>query len=265
MKWSLLVKVVAVSAAVVSGIGSSSAFAAFVPPNLPIGTQYQLLFVTSGTLSGHDTDIETYNAFAAAEAALNPALPLATWHAVVSTHLVNASTNAPSSNMRVYDTSGRLVSDNLYVTSAAPIKNQFGVNGASAAWTGSDPSGIEAQDGQAPGPHGLGNFSVVSYQYGDVTYGPVIGLNTNTATFGSWLQWNVWNSVTGFGDSLPIYALSSPITAGSEVPEPSNTAIVAVFMGCFIGLHQNRRTRAILGLWSNPSSTQHPSPPASGI
>jgi hypothetical protein len=102
-----------------------SAFAAFsatqllatvIPPiGLAPGSQYQLIFVTADSTTPGSSNIADYNAFAAAEAALNPSLPPAAWHVVGSTASVDANVNAPSGGVPVYNTQG------IEVASAAVI------------------------------------------------------------------------------------------------------------------------------------------------
>ena len=62
-------------------VGNSSVGRAdIILPNLPPGSQYQLMFVTAGSRYATSTDIEDYNAFVTAEAQQNPSLPAGiTW------------------------------------------------------------------------------------------------------------------------------------------------------------------------------------------
>jgi len=85
--------------------------AEFIPPiGLTLGSPYQLIFVTSGTTDANSSDITFYNSIVTAQAALNPALPTATWSAVASTHAVNANRNALAyGNIPIYNTQGLLV------------------------------------------------------------------------------------------------------------------------------------------------------------
>ena len=81
-----------------------------IPPNLPVGSHYQLMFVTSGSDTSTSSAISDYNAFVSAQAALDSSLPAATWYAVASTSNDPANTNAPwVSGVPVYNTHGDLV------------------------------------------------------------------------------------------------------------------------------------------------------------
>src|SRR4051794_37951477 len=66
---------------------ASNQNAAIVPPvGLPIGSQYQLVFVTRGTLDATSLSISQYNTFVNEQASLNAFLPSGvTWDAVGST------------------------------------------------------------------------------------------------------------------------------------------------------------------------------------
>ena len=65
-------------------------------PNLPSGSEYELVFVTSGGTSSTSSNIDDYNTFVTQQAALSSSLPTGlTWRAVGSTATVNAIDNAP--------------------------------------------------------------------------------------------------------------------------------------------------------------------------
>lgn len=74
------------------------------PIGLAPGSRYLLIFATVGTLAPSSTDIEYYNTFVTNQAALDPSLPSAIWHAVASTASVAANVNAPSAGLPVYNT-----------------------------------------------------------------------------------------------------------------------------------------------------------------
>ena len=82
--------------------------ATVILPNLPPGTQYELIFVTLDTNDGASSDIATYNSFVSNEASLSPAIAAlgAQWHAVASTATTNAIVNAPDNGIPVYNTQG---------------------------------------------------------------------------------------------------------------------------------------------------------------
>ena len=116
MKATSLLPCLAAYAAI--ALTATQLMATVIPPNLPPGTQYQLIFVTAGTTRADHSDIGYYNSFVSAEAALNPSLPQdVTWNAVGSSLAgpTQAILNAPSGvyvgNIPVYNTTGLEVSD----------------------------------------------------------------------------------------------------------------------------------------------------------
>src|ERR1700730_10846629 len=93
--------------AVFAALSATQLMATVIPPiGLAPGSQYQLIFVTGDSITPGSSNIADYNAFAAAEAALSPSLPVATWHVVGSTASINANVNAPSGDVPVYNTQG---------------------------------------------------------------------------------------------------------------------------------------------------------------
>ncbi len=120
-----------------------------VPPGLSPGTQYRLVFVTSGTRNAVSSNIEDYNAFVTSQANQVPSLVSlgTTWHAIGSTFSVHASdntgTNPSSLGVPVYNLGGASVAasnvDLWDGSLLAPI--MFDQTGASqltaTAWTGS--------------------------------------------------------------------------------------------------------------------------------
>ena len=198
MRKTLTVLIVAAFAAV--GLLAGQLMAAFVPPALPAGSQYQLLFVTADTTDATSSDINDYNLMASYSASLNSMLPAATWQAIVSTPSVNAMTNAPWAGVPVYNTQGVLLSDanGIYFFagfSVAPVEfDQYGNTAPENwIWTGTN------NDGNGLAGHELG------------TAIPVTGQSLIN------YQW-LGNAVVDSAETLhPIYAMSGPITA---VPEP---------------------------------------------
>ena len=217
---------------------SSIGIASVIPPSgLAPASQYQLIFVTAGpqpqqdlggTIFGTSTDIATYNAFVAAQAAINPSLPTTTWHAVVSTSAINANVNAPSNGLPVYNTHGELVAPaatGLYtsVLTTAIRYDQNGltaytsVNPAANLWTGSDTAGNAATP-----------------------------LGTATPTYGNALMTDSrWVNGSTYGATLlplHLYALSGPITV---VPEPSTSLLTGSAAVLVTFALRRRRTRQI--------------------
>ena len=133
-----------------------------------------MIFVTNEGMTATSPDINAYNAFVTAEAALNPSLPSGvTWNAVISTPTVNANTNAVSvAGLPIYNTQGIEVASGatgLYTPSLlAPVEyNQYGdlpnLQGLPVyAWTGSDTSGVGVPGAQAGNGDG---FAWAGYVY----------------------------------------------------------------------------------------------------
>jgi hypothetical protein len=185
---------------------------AIVPPiGLAAGSEYQLIFVTSGTTNGQSPDISNYNAFVNVQAALSPSLPIATWSAVGSTDTVNANVNAPSdfvggSYLPVYNTQGLLVTAAGLYSDIIPVNaityTQMGVPTATAVWTGSSAFGA-AEPGAALGA-------------GQVQ----VGISNDAGNPG-WLSETAFNPAGDF----PLYALSSVLVA---TPEPASIVLLAL-------------------------------------
>jgi hypothetical protein len=184
-----------------------------VPPTaLSPGSQYQLLFVTAGTITSTSSSIADYNSFVSVQAALSPTLPTATWHAIVSTSTVDANQNAPwTTGLPVYNTHGVQLTTgaaSLYNHSllASILYDQYGQQNSSLVWTGSSFSGT------AQGP--LGGASVG------------VGASNNAG-----LDW-IHDAVTTTATQLPLYALSGPIT----VPVPELAAFTLASLACLCGI-----------------------------
>ncbi len=185
-----------------------------INPSLPPGSEYQLIFVTSGGRDALSGNIADYNAFVTAQAALNPDLPAGvTWSAVGSTALVAARDNAPSQvGVPIYNTAGQLLTSgtsDLYHTwplLAAPCYDQNGVFESTGVWTGSMDDGAPFNPlGTISGGTGVGGGESVG-----------LGFSNYPA---SWLEGTVAAPTNQFN----LYALSSTITV--PVPEPSTLAL----------------------------------------
>jgi hypothetical protein len=176
-------------------------------PTLSPGSQYELIFATSGEVTGGSSNIANYNAFATSQAAsLAPLLPAGvTWNAVVSTSTSAAAANAPSSaGIPIYNTQGQEVSTgNLYSgTLLAPVN--YTQNGGTPPtieiWTGSSASGAALNP--------LGSTSDPEYGlYSSADAGWIASADNLPST----IPW-------------PVYVLSSPITV---VPEPGTLSLIA--------------------------------------
>jgi hypothetical protein len=196
-------------------------------PTLPPGSEYELVFATSGEVTGGSSNISAYNAFATSQAASLAALLPGdvTWDAVVSTGTAAANeavNNAPSSaSIPIYNTLGIEVSTgNLYSgTLLAPINytQTGGTPPTTQIWTGSSTSGAALNPLVGPSD-------------------PEYGLYNSSGA--SWIA-SANNLPAGIG--WPIYALSSPITA---VPEPGTMSLIAVALLCGAGVVLRRRRKS---------------------
>jgi hypothetical protein len=172
-------------------------------PNLPAGSQYQFIFVTSDSDTATSTSVADYNAFVTAQAALSTTLPATTWHAVVSTSTVNANVNAPwVSCLPVYNTDGILVASGttgLYTSPGALLAPIFFTQDGTAkqtnVWTGSGGLGAALDPMGTPDP----------------------GFGSSGASNLDWIH----NSAVTTATQLSLYALSGPIT----VPEPTTLTL----------------------------------------
>lgn len=226
------------------------------PAGLQPGDQYQLVFVTADTFDATSTDISTYNAEVAAEAALNPelaafdALNGVTWTVIGSTETVNANVNAPSTG-DVYDLNGiqiASVSQSLYSDACppsvhicpspgllAPIDTtQWGTPLATLydyVWSGSLSSGVAAgspSEGYDWSYLGIGSNGDPS---SDVTQG------CSTLTSSLWLDCNY----TPESGSFSLYALSSPIIVAS--PDPGTFGMIVMGLVFLARVLRKRRMR----------------------
>jgi hypothetical protein len=193
------------------------------PDGLAPGESYHWMFITRGTIDSTSADIAVYDAFANAEAALNPDLAGLSWHAIASTETVDARLNAPV-NGPVFLLDGARFADDFpdmwdgsnVPFNAVPEIDQFGVvrvpDSAPWVWTGTD------HDGTA---FGLGLGGQADNWAGRYT-----------SVFPTWLIEVHLGSNTEF----PIYALSGPIKAQAvpTVPEPSGMALLGIVLGSLV-------------------------------
>jgi hypothetical protein len=204
----------------VLGLPARRVHAEWIPPSLPIGSQYQLIFVTEGVRDATSADIADYNAFVTAEAALNPDLPATTWHAVASTASVAAAGNAPQLAF-VYNTQGILVADfedDLYNNQGIlnpVLYDQHGNELENLVWTGSDRHGLPML------PLGAGVNATAGFSFAS----GVLGIEGGPGP-----------TVT----ELPLYALSEVITV---VPEPGTVTLMVLGLLPIAFLGRRRRKR----------------------
>lgn len=212
---------------------TTAARAVVTLPNLPVGSEYELIFVTSGTITATSPDISVYNSFVISQAALSPSLPSASWSAVVSTPGIDAVSNAPTySNIPIYNTAGQLVASGSAGFWSGSLQHainydQQGTVSNTEVWTGTNPVGGSSAD--------FG--SVHQFAMGEST--PQTGNSNPEFVDGGWSSY-YFSASSG---SLPVYALSSPITI-SAVPEPKAwAALIGLGAMGVVGFLWRRRRR----------------------
>jgi hypothetical protein len=217
---------------------SSAAQAAILLPSLTSGSQYRLVFVTSGTRDATSTSIADYNTFvnnaAQASTNLNTALTTAgftpstiNWKAIASTAAVNArvntSTQATDPSVPIYRVDGAQVATgnvDLWDSSISkPIQyNELGsLVGALKVWTGTLASGVT--DGN--GLNALGR--------------PNVGYGITNAQNGSW----TFTADDGQAKLYNLYGISSVLTVPTPTtattPEPSSLLSFITLGGLILG------------------------------
>ena len=220
--------------AAVVALSTEKVMAGFVQPNLPPGSQYQLIFYTTNVTAATSSDIGYYNSFVQADAAIDPSLPSVTWNAIISTATIDAVTNAPNPELPVYDVDAYLVApavsahgiNNLYTDVYSgyphPIGNEFGTY--NAPYQGNIWSG-----GGADGKEWLGDFGVGTNQSG-VSLAEV-GTREYIGGGGSFNEANLW----------PVFALSAPLTI--PIPEPATVTLLGSAVPLLVGwrlIHHRR-------------------------
>lgn len=206
--------------ALVLCFSASPALAAvYVPPGLNPGDLYHLAFVTRDSRDALSPNIQDYNNFVTAQAALNPSLTGTnmgvSWYAIASTVAVDARDNAViGANVPVYLLDGTKIADgyaDVWVGQSldAPLKTtQFAVDTLDTfVWTGSEPSGKE--------------FVIVNT--GSVALGSPLSSAMRGNPLVSNFTW-IWNGTIFQQRPNPLYALSEPLTV--PIPEPATGAML---------------------------------------
>jgi hypothetical protein len=237
---------------------AQQSFATVIPPNLPPGSQYRLVFVTDGVRDATSASIADYDSFVAAEAARNSLLPITTWHAIAGTELhpsVVLNTGA-TQGLPIYNMRGDLVEagNGLYQTLPLlnPIKyNQFGEeptpNYVSIHQTLNLPPGVVVWTGLIATPTGITSQTFFESSLLGNSLGfprSVPGIGTSSSVDGSWAAVNSLYPILG---SLPMttplafYGLSDPILVPVPEPATANLFAVGVVLLAFAGRHCSRR------------------------
>jgi hypothetical protein len=231
---------------------SSAAQAAILLPSLTPGSQYRLVFVTSGTRNATSTNIADYNQFvnntAQASTNLNTALTTAgltpsaiNWTAIGSTASVNARVNTATRplptdpSVPIYRVDGFAVASGVNVNAdlwdgalTFPINVDEGgnqISNGNSVWTGTDDQGLTSN------PLGSSTY---------VRVGDAFVSNSN------WVSWGVGGPsgcafcivTPGPSGERRLYGISSIVTvptATTATPEPSSLLSFITLGGLILG------------------------------
>ena len=190
----------------------------FVPPDLPAGSPYQIVFVTSGVRDAYATYLYSYNAHVREYAAQSSTLPVTQWWAIVSVGGSAQSNAAVHAGVPVYNTAGQFVADGSTFYSgthqASLAFDQNGRNHLATVWTGIEPTGAVAYRLGGGMPAG--------------TYGRSAGRGPDWSS-------DYW--YPNMNQTMSIYGLSDIVTA---VPEPAPVTWVIGATLLIVGV-RNRR------------------------
>ena len=229
---------------------SSAAQAAILLPSLPPGSQYRLVFVTSGTRDATSTNIADYNQFvnnaAQASTNLNTALTTAgltpsaiNWTAIGSTATVNArlntATRSTDPSVPIYRVDGaQVATDTLYNGAVVEIANNN-------LWSGSImvqlniseqgdiliPTPFAATGTLNDGPTDL------FHPLGALGGGANVLVGTTGSNGGGWVQ----SQLNPYGIERAFYGISSIVTVptATATPEPSSLLSFITLGGLILG------------------------------
>jgi hypothetical protein len=221
------------------GGAEAGGIALSTPTGLTPGDTFRFVFVTDGTTEATSSSIGYYNNFVSTDATNEAGgggvtyngVTL-TWSAIVSTPSVDAITNVGVTGASLYLASGTPIatSDGMSGLWSGSLINPIdqdlngNVNGSSAVWTGTLPSGSGNPGLQLGSPNGA-----------------TVGSTTHPNSF--WVD--VFNSFP-IDTEAPLYGISQVLTVqGSSVPEPSALllAVTAIGAGCACDCSRRRRNQ----------------------
>ncbi|HYP12941.1 MAG TPA: hypothetical protein VEQ63_03380 [Bryobacteraceae bacterium] len=194
-----------------------------VPPDLKPGDTYRLIFVTSATRNATSTDISDYNSFVSSLAGSVPELVAlgASWSAIASTSMVDASANVGPSAAPIYRLDGQFIAahpDDFWdgTLSASILLTETGAeSSATAVWTGTLPTG-DRHPAFALGA----DLAVTGVQ---------------TTRFRRW----IFDELASTSSSHALYGISSELTVpAAPIPEPSSLWLA---MGALLFLSASRK------------------------
>jgi hypothetical protein len=214
-----------------------------VPVGLAPGTQYRLVFITSTTTEAMSSDISYYNTFVTDVADAVPTLADlgATWTAIASTGSDDAETNIGTGASGIYNLGGQEVALNTDALFVSNLLSPFGYdqNGDLAA---NDSFGVLVWTGTLPTGASDGGFSLGGDQTQNLaglasSTSPGVINSAGLVTTSGWLT----AGSSYYGDSLPLYAISSELTvSASSSPEPNTTVLIILGAATLIIMRRHR-------------------------
>jgi hypothetical protein len=206
--------------ALVAVLVAQYSLADVIPPPISAGSQYQIVFVTSGQRSAMASDLATYNGFVTMSANQSATLPTSTWKAIAAVRFSgSAQANAPVyPGVPIYNTAGQFVADGSVFysgTHQSPILyDQNGDAKLTAVWTGITPDGMESAFSPLGGAMASGVYGLSQSQ------GP---------------GWSSQGTYANMVHEMSFYGLSDVLTA---VPEPSIGIWVLATSAAIVGIRR---------------------------